>query len=952
MKKRILATVTAVSLFLGNSTGVLVQEGIMSKEHVVTVARAEEQNAAAKAVYGTWEGNYTGIKNSTLVERTIRLDVDYCSDDGVIEGIATIDNGENGTYFFDGKIDFETGAITFTGSDWKENPNNFYFAEFSGTLNKDAGIMTGNLDGNEEKTFSISKVSDTYHSMRVALASIPMDWNGEYDGHHDSVVVRRNFEFHIKEVKEDGTISGKAIISPSEKENAKHGANGSYLFEGKVDTRRGKITFQGQEWIDYPVNYENFTFVFLEGYFDLTKGTIDGHSEDGIWNMQSMKYDNVKKTSGFTIGVDSNNYVHTDSAERDGAGFVGCTNYSIDDEYYAKLTSNSSEGEKNKIQKEMMEEWEGSCYGIASTMGLLYEGKLTLSDLTDSGYATNYHTLPYPCKDKKFLNTINYYQLSQSVENGGKQSAAISTAYNNGIFSGLVNWLGQYDSVSVFLKNLVNYVSDDHVALLGFSTAEGGHAVLVTGCEYDEATGQYNVQVYDENTVASSTLDGEFTNMTIEKDFSSFSFVDGNGEIISNKTFTAIYFLDWDKMKSTVSKASVKVATNHTKLDFPIGESFTITNKEGKYITCDGTTVKGDMAIYSVNTIDKDKSSHIVIETDSCDSFTVSDVSDKVDIEAYNNNAYLALEAKQITSAFMSFEQGISLSGSQYSFEAYVSTNEDLEVENALLSISADATSDVNITNEEDGIKVVSNTEMKNIETVSCIGNKMKEEIYDNPSANLEVKVDNENKTQEKEHQWSEWNITKESTVLEVGMKEHTCSKCGEKEVQEMAKLEATIKVNATNIPLKVKQSTNQIKVTGLAKGDSVVSWKSSNTKIVTVNKKGKITAKNKTGKVMVTVKLASGLTKKITVKVQKNAVTTKKLTGIKNKITLKKGKSITLKPERNPITSTSKIVYRSSKKTVVSVNSKGKVTAKKKGKATITITSGKATVKCKVTVK
>ena len=211
---------------------------------------------------------------------------------------------------------------------------------------------------------------------------------------------------------------------------------------------------------------------------------------------------------------------------------------------------------------------------------------------------------------------------------------------------------------------------------------------------------------------------------------------------------------------------------------------------------------------------------------------------------------------------------------------------------------------------------------------------------------------DNENKTQEKEHQWSEWNITKESTVLEVGMKEHTCSKCGEKEVQEMAKLEATIKVNATNIPLKVKQSTNQIKVTGLAKGDSVVSWKSSNTKIVTVNKKGKITAKNKTGKVMVTVKLASGLTKKITVKVQKNAVTTKKLTGIKNKITLKKGKSITLKPERNPITSTSKIVYRSSKKTVASVNSKGKVTAKKKGKATITITSGKATVKCKVTVK
>lgn len=49
-------------------------------------------------------------------------------------------------------------------------------------------------------------------------------------------------------------------------------------------------------------------------------------------------------------------------------------------------------------------------------------------------------------------------------------------------------------------------------------------------------------------------------------------------------------------------------------------------------------------------------------------------------------------------------------------------------------------------------------------------------------------------------------------------------------------KLTPTIKVTATSIKLKVKQSTSKIKVSGFAKGDSGKSWTSSNKKIVSVN--------------------------------------------------------------------------------------------------------------------
>ena len=56
-------------------------------------------------------------------------------------------------------------------------------------------------------------------------------------------------------------------------------------------------------------------------------------------------------------------------------------------------------------------------------------------------------------------------------------------------------------------------------------------------------------------------------------------------------------------------------------------------------------------------------------------------------------------------------------------------------------------------------------------------------------------------------------------------------------------KLTPTIKVTATRIKLKVKQSTSKIKVSRLAKGDSVKSWTSSNKKIVSVNSKGTMKA-------------------------------------------------------------------------------------------------------------
>ncbi|MDY3730562.1 MAG: Ig-like domain-containing protein, partial [Candidatus Choladocola sp.] len=203
-------------------------------------------------------------------------------------------------------------------------------------------------------------------------------------------------------------------------------------------------------------------------------------------------------------------------------------------------------------------------------------------------------------------------------------------------------------------------------------------------------------------------------------------------------------------------------------------------------------------------------------------------------------------------------------------------------------------------------------------------------------------------------HSFGEYKTVKAATVFESGLKERTCA-CGQKESQIIGKLTPALNVAVTKLPLKVKQSTTKLKVTGMENGDSVKSWKSSNTKIFKVSGKAngtcKITAGSKTGKATLTITLASGLQKKVTVTVQSGTVKTTKITGLKSTLTLAKGKKTTLKPVLTPFTSQQKITYSSSNKKVATVSSKGVVTAKAAGTAKITVKSGSKKVTVKVTV-
>ena len=201
-------------------------------------------------------------------------------------------------------------------------------------------------------------------------------------------------------------------------------------------------------------------------------------------------------------------------------------------------------------------------------------------------------------------------------------------------------------------------------------------------------------------------------------------------------------------------------------------------------------------------------------------------------------------------------------------------------------------------------------------------------------------------------HNFGEYKTTKAATALNTGVKTRTCGVCGKEEIITIPKLKATIKLNVTSIVLKVGQSTTKVKVSGLAKGDSVASWKSGNTSLVKVTSSGKITAGKKIGSTTVTVTLRSGKKAVVKVKVQKSEVKTTRISGLSSKVTLKVKKQITLKPVISPITSVQKITYATSNKNIATVSSKGVITAKKAGKVKITVKSGSKKYVITVTVK
>lgn len=176
----------------------------------------------------------------------------------------------------------------------------------------------------------------------------------------------------------------------------------------------------------------------------------------------------------------------------------------------------------------------------------------------------------------------------------------------------------------------------------------------------------------------------------------------------------------------------------------------------------------------------------------------------------------------------------------------------------------------------------------------------------------------------------------------------------GKKAVCKVAVKKPVIKLTYTKLLLQAKKSTTAVGIqSSVPLGEKIKSAKSSKKSIATVSvKKGKLTIKGKKpGITYVTVTSTNGGTAKVKIQVKKT-VNVSKLTLVK-KASIKKGKKLTLKAVKTPVTATSKITWKSSNSKIATVTSKGVVKAKKRGDVTITAYSSNGKkAKCKVRVR
>ncbi|WP_270855740.1 Ig-like domain-containing protein [Blautia massiliensis (ex Durand et al. 2017)] len=147
---------------------------------------------------------------------------------------------------------------------------------------------------------------------------------------------------------------------------------------------------------------------------------------------------------------------------------------------------------------------------------------------------------------------------------------------------------------------------------------------------------------------------------------------------------------------------------------------------------------------------------------------------------------------------------------------------------------------------------------------------------------------------------------------------------------------EAAPRISSSKLTM-IKGQSRTLKITGLKKGQKIT-WKSSNSKIVAVNKAGKLQAKAK-GSATITGTVSK---RKYTCKVTVHAP---KLN--KTSITLKVGQTYQLKLSGT----NQKITWKSSNSKIVTVNKAGKLQAKSAGNATVTAQVNGIRFVCKVKI-
>ena len=608
--------------------------------------------------------------------------------------------------------------------------------------------------------------------------------------------------------------------------------------------------------------------------------------------------DKPTQKAKFTLGKNSNSYYHSNE-NLSKSGFKGVKDYSLDKSYYNKLIKGRNSSEIKYLQKNMKNSWSGSCFGIVSTMGLLYNKNIKSQDISSSANK-NYYQLPLPYKDKKFLNNIQYYYMIQNIGYSRNRSLAVTSSYSMGwVLRGLNyfnDWIkddSEEDCLKTIVEKVKNTSSKHKTYMFTFSTKEGyGHAVLITDIEYNKDNKEYTLTIFDENTVTPKYPNGMYGTLKIADDYKSFIY-DCDGIKFDNENYTNIQLFDLDEVKKAANKPELYAVNDHNRSDSTIkmalNKDMKITNESGKYIQIKDGKIDTNTEINSLYSYTIGNQSMISIDIKGSN-FKVSDLDKKCNVSISNDKTFMSLEGNNIKSADLSLNnKKIICSGNgneKYNFNATCSTdsivnsatketgmlevkgtakgNTTTTVKNNKLTTTSDSLENAVGTNYIDNAVTKENlTKNKVIKKATvivrkninkCKTNKLKAITYNGKVKKPFVKVKYENKkliaNKDYKISYSNNRNAGKGKIIISGINNYVGTKILHFTIN---KAKPTLKFAKSSVVIKKGEKTyvNKLK----KKTDGKIVYSSSNKKIAVVNSKGKVTFKHK-GKVKITAKI------------------------------------------------------------------------------------------------
>ncbi len=416
-----------------------------------------------------------------------------------------------------------------------------------------------------------------------------------------------------------------------------------------------------------------------------------------------------KVNLGFELGRDNNSFCHYDYTDKN-SGFYEVDRYYLTDEDYNKLFQiPMNEGTQKWLRDNINGDvkWHGACFGSTVTLGLIYNGKLSVSDISNSGKQSIFD-LSLPRYDKKYLSTLHYYHLLQNFDVRDRAIAVIKTSF----------WEIDTPSEKVadMFEEIISYIDQRKTVIM----TTDNHAVLITG--YEETGDGYIFQIYDLNSVNELTPKGDIYHMTVNSDLTEFSCPEIG---LSRKQQKEIVAMLPEKIEP---KSAYEIAENVTNIIVDATKKVRITDADGKYLSNNGEKWSGDMKVEDIQFIrnavgDKDSSKQRFIVTGES-SYIFSDTAENVETSVFNEQEYISLRGKGIESAEVILGEGIHLYGDDYSFRVVISTeNEVAENEEGLIAISGNAKGNVEITVDYDTVSVNSEKGIEEIKAESYVKN-------------------------------------------------------------------------------------------------------------------------------------------------------------------------------------------------------------------------------------